>query len=227
MTGQPGFDSKPLAGKTAMVTGSSTGIGRAIADMFIAGGANVMISDLEAPMELAEEIGATAFAINGLAVLSRIFRNTGKLDEAQASIQDALQRLSHTGQSFVGPLVLAEAASLEHNREKRSSLLDRAETILDEGCVSHNYMWFTDVAIKIAYSDGDWSALERYAMRLNNFTQKQPLKFADFLIEKAETLSKMGKGKGGSSVLEKLKSLEKTAEKAGLKAEMLFFERNG
>jgi class 3 adenylate cyclase/tetratricopeptide (TPR) repeat protein len=173
-----------------------------------------------ASINLADEIGATAFAINGLAVQARIFRNTGKLNEAYASIQDALQRLSHTGQSFVGPLVLAEAASLEHNRKERSRLLDRAETILDDGCVSHNYMWFTDVAIEIAYSDGDWSALERYALRLNNYTQKQRLKFADFLIEKAETLSKIGSGKGRSDVLERLESLEKTAQRAGLKAEM-------
>jgi hypothetical protein len=65
--------------------------------------------------------------------------------------------------------------------------------ILDEGCVGHNYMWFTEEAIDIAGDDEDWGALARYASRLRNYTQKQPLDFADFLIGKAETVSKMGR----------------------------------
>ncbi len=50
--------------KSVAVTGAGTpgGIGRAIADMFIAGGAKVAICDLEAPTALAAEIGATAFS---------------------------------------------------------------------------------------------------------------------------------------------------------------------
>ncbi len=44
------------------ITGASGGIGRAIAEMFIAQGAKVAISDREAPMATAKEIGATAFA---------------------------------------------------------------------------------------------------------------------------------------------------------------------
>jgi len=46
------------------VTGASGGIGRAIAEMFIANGAKVAISDLESPLKTASEIGAIAFACN-------------------------------------------------------------------------------------------------------------------------------------------------------------------
>ena len=53
-----------FTGQSIAVTGAGTpgGIGRAIADMFIAGGAKVAICDLTSPDALAEEIGATAFA---------------------------------------------------------------------------------------------------------------------------------------------------------------------
>ncbi len=173
-----------------------------------------------AGLNLADEIGATALSINALVIQAQIFRDTGKPNEARVSIQDAIQRLRHTGQSFIGPLVLAVAASLEPDRKERTRLLGRAETILDEGCVGHNYMWFTDEAINIARQDEDWGALERYASRLRNYTQKQPLDFADFLIKKAGALSKVGRGKGGSALKEKLVWLEKTAQNAGLIADI-------
>ena len=44
------------------ITGASGGIGRAIAEMFIAQGAKVAISDLKTPTKTAAEIGAIAFA---------------------------------------------------------------------------------------------------------------------------------------------------------------------
>lgn len=43
MTHQPPLEHKPLAGKTAMVTGSSSGIGRAIANEFARQGADVIV----------------------------------------------------------------------------------------------------------------------------------------------------------------------------------------
>jgi len=48
-------------GKSVAITGASGGIGRGIAEMFIANGAKVAISDLKAPKETAAEIGAVAF----------------------------------------------------------------------------------------------------------------------------------------------------------------------
>jgi len=47
--------------KSIAITGASGGIGRAIAEMFIAQGAKVAISDLRSPEATASEIGALAF----------------------------------------------------------------------------------------------------------------------------------------------------------------------
>ncbi len=51
------FENKSIA-----ITGSSGGIGRAIAQMFVAQGAKVAISDIKAPKQTASDIGAAAFA---------------------------------------------------------------------------------------------------------------------------------------------------------------------
>lgn len=64
--------------QSVAVTGANGGIGRAIAEMFIANGAKVAISDLTSPTETAKEIGATAFACD-----------VGNEDAMKAFITDA------------------------------------------------------------------------------------------------------------------------------------------
>ena len=53
-----------LNGKNAFVTGGSSGIGRAVAEMFVANGANVVIADIADGTSIATEIGASFVSIN-------------------------------------------------------------------------------------------------------------------------------------------------------------------
>ncbi len=57
---------KRLAGKTAIITGSARGIGRALAEAYVAEGATVAIADinLKAATQTADEIGTSAFAVH-------------------------------------------------------------------------------------------------------------------------------------------------------------------
>ena len=47
--------------KVICITGASGGIGRGLAEMFVAEGANVAISDLKRPDKTASDIGAQPF----------------------------------------------------------------------------------------------------------------------------------------------------------------------
>lgn len=50
---------RELAGKTAVITGGASGIGRATVELFVREGANVVIADVDAPRgeELASRLG--------------------------------------------------------------------------------------------------------------------------------------------------------------------------
>lgn len=79
-----------LAGKSALVTGSARGIGRAFAQAYVREGATVAIADinLEAAESTAAEIGASAYAVrldvtdqNSIdAAVKRVEQRTGGLD---------------------------------------------------------------------------------------------------------------------------------------------------
>lgn len=53
-----------LTGKNAYISGGSSGIGRAVAEIFIAHGAAVVIADIVDAGEVADEIGASAVHCN-------------------------------------------------------------------------------------------------------------------------------------------------------------------
>ncbi|NKZ08493.1 SDR family oxidoreductase [Actinomadura latina] len=106
-----------LEGRTALVTGASRGIGKAIAAAFAAEGANVVISSRKqaACDEVAKEIGA---ANPGVGVLAKA-AHVGHADEAAACVDAAVERfggidilVNNAGTSpYFGPMADIEPAA--------------------------------------------------------------------------------------------------------------------
>ncbi|MCL2145203.1 MAG: 3-oxoacyl-[acyl-carrier-protein] reductase [Endomicrobia bacterium] len=80
-----------LKGKTAVITGSAQGIGRAIAEAFAQEGADIVISDINAELsqKTADEIKAK-FGIETIAVAG----NVAKLEECENLIKASLDKFS-------------------------------------------------------------------------------------------------------------------------------------
>ena len=53
-----------IAGKRAYITGGSSGIGRAVAEIYVEHGAQVVIADIVDASEVAQAIGATSVLCN-------------------------------------------------------------------------------------------------------------------------------------------------------------------
>ncbi|HEY4277414.1 MAG TPA: SDR family NAD(P)-dependent oxidoreductase [Conexibacter sp.] len=65
MSGMGGAAEQTLAGRAGVVTGGSRGLGRSIAEAFVAAGARVAVLDLDGAEQAAEEIGGETFGLAG------------------------------------------------------------------------------------------------------------------------------------------------------------------
>ncbi|MDR1195522.1 MAG: 3-oxoacyl-[acyl-carrier-protein] reductase [Endomicrobium sp.] len=80
-----------LKGKTAVITGSAQGIGRAIAETFAQEGANIVISDINAELsqKTADEIKAK-FAVETISVAG----NAAKLEDCENLVKSSLDKFA-------------------------------------------------------------------------------------------------------------------------------------
>ena len=173
------------------------------------------ISTLDA-LKVADGISAEVFSINILATLAEIYRDTEEPTLARETIAEGRARLAKAGNSFIGPYAYAVAASLEEDEQKAAKFVKDSEDIFEQGCVSHNYAWFSDVVINMELAKSNWDAVARHADRLEAFTKKQPLAWSDFIVDRARTLSEIGQGSTDKVVILRAKALESAASKAGL-----------
>jgi NADP-dependent 3-hydroxy acid dehydrogenase YdfG len=115
--GESGFEPRPLAGRTAIVTGASSGIGRAIAEAFGAEHAHVVLAGRSrAPMEESvERIVAAGGTAETHVVNVRVPEEVQRLvTDAAASTGRLDIMVNNAGVSYPEPIALADP---EHWRE--------------------------------------------------------------------------------------------------------------
>jgi len=118
--------------------------------------------------------------------------------------------------TFLGPTVLAVKAALSDEADERQNALAEAEGILDSGCVAHNNMWFPRITLDIHLQHNNWSEVERQAPRLEAYTSKQPLAWADFMIARGRALAAWGRGERNDNLVAEITRLRDQARQAGL-----------
>jgi hypothetical protein len=90
--------------------------------------------------------------------------------------------------------------------------------LLRAGAVSHNHLLFPRDAIEAYLEGGDWEGVERSAAGLAQYTQSEPLPFADFYVARARALAASGCGQSDTGELAaELKRLCDDGERLGIR----------
>lgn len=99
-----------LAGKTALITGSARGIGKAFAEAYVREGAKVCISDinLDAARKTAQEIGDSAIAVH---------MDVTVQDSIDAGVAETVDRLGHIDILINNAALFTAAPIVEISRE--------------------------------------------------------------------------------------------------------------
>ena len=171
---------------------------------------------LHAAVDLARSMSSSGLLANALNILALVRQRQSRLDEARRYAGEALAVIREAGMTFIGPSVLAVCAAVTADGNERAELLREAEEILDTGCVGHNYLWFSEIAIDDAASRQEWKSVLRHADRLERYTQSQPLERANFIMRRARALAKVNQGDKSEATVSELRILKERAELAGL-----------
>ncbi len=137
--------------------------------------------------------------------------------EAQKLLGRALTLSYETGKNFDAPQVLSTLAWITKDATRQQQALEKAEAILSEGCVGHNYLRAYRDAIEVGLHLGDWDGVERYALALETYTTAEPLPWAEFIIARGRTLVSHGRGNRDGRTLTRLRELRNEADQIGFR----------
>ena len=165
---------------------------------------------------LARELGARRFEAEGLGFLALVEAACGRRNRAAQLVREAVGISRETGMAFLGPALLGWLALHTDDSEEGRAALAEGEALLAAGSVSHNYFFFYRAAIEAALGTSDWTAAERYAAALEDYTRAEPLAWSDFVIARGRALAAWGGGERDAATAERLRALRDYAAGAGL-----------
>jgi AAA ATPase-like protein/tetratricopeptide repeat protein len=148
----------------------------------------------EEALAVARRVGARRFEGEALGLLGLVRNGMGERSQAEGLLEQACEVSRAAGMRYGGPWLLALLALVTGDAAKRSRALAEAESLLEEGCVSHAYLHFYEVGIDIALQQRDAALAQRYAQALLDYTAREPLPFADFYAQCGLLLARAASG---------------------------------
>jgi hypothetical protein len=129
-----------------------------------------------------------------------------------------LQRAStlalEVARPYCAPWCLGAQALHTPNVERARELLAQGESLLLEGCVSHNHLEYRRVAMEFCLRHGDVRETRRHAKALREYTAGEPLVWADLIVRRAEYLADRAEDPSRQDLSERREKLLKDVEAA-------------
>ena len=149
--------------------------------------------------------------------LAELHRIAGRPAQALANAEEAVKVSRETGTAFLGAYALGTLALASEDPTARRAALEEGEALLEAGAVSHNHLLFRRDAIEAYLGLGDWDSVEHSAAALSQYTQSEPMPFANFYIARARALASCERGPSDAAALAAdLEDLRREGERLGL-----------
>lgn len=159
---------------------------------------------------IAIALGAKRFEAESKMFFAEMALIAEKWDEARHFADWAYRLCEETGLNYMGPIVLGMQAELSHSESERQALIAKARAILKAGAPVHNHMYFNNHMMTASVKRGEWEAAEGFAQAMADYTAPEPFPWAQFLIERARILVRVGRGDRGTGARAEL---ERVAER--------------
>jgi hypothetical protein len=98
---------------------------------------------------------------------------------------------------FVGPYALAVLARATDDAALRAPALAEGESVLRQGSVGHNYVWYYRAAEETQIEAGNWQEAERCAEEILAVTSPEPLPLVQYIAARIKALCAVGRGERG------------------------------
>lgn len=167
---------------------------------------------------LARQLGTGVFEAESLMHKAQALSATGQPESVEESLLEAY-RLASDAPTYSAPWILSTLAVETGDIALRRWALSEGEALLQERCVSHNYLQFYQNAVDAALKSEDWDEADRYADALEAYSNStEPTPWSAFYVARGRVLADFGRGLRDGGELESLRELSEDAERIGLDA---------
>lgn len=150
--------------------------------------------------EIAIALGAKRFEGESKMFFAEMALIAERWDEARHYANWAYKLCEETGLNYMGPIVLGMLAELAGSESERQAHIAHARAILKAGAPIHNHMYFNNHMMTASLKRGEWEAAEGFAQAMADHTAKEPFPWANFLIDRARILIRVGRGERNEAV---------------------------
>lgn len=165
---------------------------------------------------IACQLGTGVFEAECLMHKAQALAATGQTESVEESLLEAY-RLASDAPTYSAPWILSTLAVETGDIALRRWALSEGEALLQERCVSHNYLQFYQNAIDAALHSADWDEADRYADALETYSNStEPTPWSAFYAARGRALADFGRGLRDGGELESLRELSEDAARIGL-----------
>jgi predicted ATPase len=160
---------------------------------------------LQEALVIADNFGNRRFRSYILMKQARLSLVSNQLEQARSLIDEAHDLSVETDPRFLGPRIAGFMAVVARDPAARAAALAEGKSILAQGCIAHNHLWFYRDAMEASLAGENWADALQFATVLEDFTAGEPLPWADFYIARGRALAARGQGADNDAELEGLR----------------------